>query len=291
MDGLFCFLCDEPFQDAIDRNSIARRATLFLNKLYMAGAAASYNSANMRDMHGLGGYDAVWNGIVQDDADFVELVTWNDYNEDSNLMPFRWPACQERPFIDRDESTLDAVGYYSAFYKTGVRPAITQDKLYITYRNRSKWQRKSWDPKTKQFIDITTTPFPYDQMHDDVQRQHLPDLGADRSAHLAVQIGAAEHQFDLPAGITHTAVPLSPAFRDCADTRAAASPQVLADVVGRKQIIGEATPENSPANGMHLLNRTWTAAVAVGPAIHLDAAAGKLHGQPRAGQRGVKHAR
>ena len=79
------------------RNSIARRATLFLNKLYMAGAAASYNSANHRDMRGLGGYDAVWKGIVRDDADFVELVTWNDYNEDSNLMPFRWPACQEKP--------------------------------------------------------------------------------------------------------------------------------------------------------------------------------------------------
>ena len=210
MDGLFCFLCDEPFADGMIRNASARRATFYLNKIYMAGAAASYNSANMRDMHGLAGYDAIWNGIVQDDADFVELVTWNDYNEDSNLMPYRWPACEERPLIDRDESTLDAVAYYSAYYKAGVRPAITQDKLYITYRNRTRWQRKSWDPKTKQFIDLTTTPFPYDQMHDDVLDNIYLSSFLTAPARLTVKLGMVEKQFELSAGVTHLAVPITP---------------------------------------------------------------------------------
>ncbi len=225
IDGLFCFLCDEPYQDGRDRNALVRRATLFANKLYMAGASASYNSANMRDTHGLGGYDAVWTGIVQDDADFVELVTWNDYNEDSNLMPFRWPACQDRPFIDRDESTLDAVGYYSTYYKTGVRPTIIQDKLYITYRDRSKWQRKSWDPKTQQFIDVSTTPFPYDQMHDDVADNIYLTGMLTAPAQLSVHIGAVDHHLDLPAGISHHAVPLSPGVPRFVLTRGAAPTQ------------------------------------------------------------------
>jgi len=50
------------------------------NKLYMAGIAPNYNSANVRDMQGLRGYGAVWEGIIRDNADWVEIVTWNDYN-------------------------------------------------------------------------------------------------------------------------------------------------------------------------------------------------------------------
>ena len=132
MDGIFNFGCDGSLEDTMRSNANARRVTQLLGKVYMAGLTPTYNSANMRDWHGMQGYGSAWRGLINDGADWVELVTWSDYQEDSNLMPFRWPAGAEKQYFVRDESMLDVTGYYSAWFKSGVQPTITQDKVYLT---------------------------------------------------------------------------------------------------------------------------------------------------------------
>lgn len=276
IDGTFFFLCDGVLSDLIRFNATIRRGTLFLDKLYMAGVSPTYNSPNLRDFRGMQGYGALWQGIIRDGADMAGIVTWNDYNEDSGLMPFRWPGGQEKDLFDRDESYLDVTAYYSAWYKTGVQPTITQDKLYFVYRQRSVHNQRAWEVDKKKWVDITAVPFPFDQIHDDALDQIYVTTFLTAPADLSVRVGPYTKTFAMPAGIHSQWLPLIPSVPRLTLER---DGRVLADVVGRRLIIGEATKENSPYNRrqQHLLNRTWTNAAAVGPVVRLEAEAGKLH--------------
>ena len=275
MDGVFYFAADDSTNGILRRNALGRRVTQRLGKIYMAGASPAYNSANLRDFRGMEGYGAMWEGLIRDGADWVELVTWNDYQEDSNLMPFRWPNGQERRYFDRDESYLDATAYYSAWFKTGRQPVITQDKLYFCYRDRSVWQRKAWNEKEQTWEDVVlTTKWPFDQPHDDAADFVYVTTFLTAPATLTVELGGKKHRFDQPAGIAHAAVPLIPGVPHFSLTRGRRKAPLI-EVDGRKLIITEPTPANS-AKGKHLLNRTWMSGAAAGPAQRLDASAGEL---------------
>ena len=47
--------------------------------------------------------------VKQKERGRISLVIWNDFNEDSALMPMRWPAGSERYQYSRDESFLQQV--------------------------------------------------------------------------------------------------------------------------------------------------------------------------------------
>jgi glucan endo-1,3-alpha-glucosidase len=278
MDGLFYFAADDSVNGILRRNAIGRRVTQRLGKIFMAGAAPAYNSPNLRDFKGMEGYGAMWEGIIRDGADWVELVTWNDYNEDSNLMPFRWPNGQERRYFNRDEAYLDATAYYSAWFKSGRQPLITQDKLYICYRNRSVWQRQVWNETQKVWEDVVLAQHrPAEQPHDDVRDYVYITTFLTAPATLTVELAGKTHRFEQPAGIAHASVPLVPGVPRVTLTRSTSGKESMIDVVGRKQIIGEATTANS-VKGMHLANRTWMSGAVVGAGLRLAVADGKLAG-------------
>lgn len=278
-DGLFNFTADGTVHDMLRTNATARRATLTRGKFYMAGVCPAYNSPNLRDFAGMKGYAAMWEGLIRDGADAVEIVTWNDYNEDSNLNPFRWPGGQELYLFDRDESYLDVTGYFAQWFRTGREPAIKQDKLYVTYRNRSKWQTKAWDWKNQAWIDNSNTrQFPFDQIHDDVSDAIYVTTFLTAPAKLTIKTSATLHTMDMPAGIGHAEVPLAPGTPYFSLSRGGDN---LFEVTGRKQIIDQQTKSNSP-RGYHLLNRTWTFGVAAGQPQRYEAEAGDLlgHAEP-----------
>jgi len=131
LDGFMMFNADQ-LGNSISDNAAARRATLKLGKILGAGVMPAYNSANLQDYRGLSGYLAMWEGAINDGADWISIVIWNDYNEDSGLMPYRWPGGSERYNYDRDESFLTATAFASAWFKSGRQPAITQDQLFLT---------------------------------------------------------------------------------------------------------------------------------------------------------------
>ncbi len=261
LDGLMMF---NPVElgSVISDNASGRRATLKLDKIFAAEVSPAYNSANLQDYRGLSGYLAMWQGAINDGADWISLVIWNDYNEDSNLMPYHWPAGSERNHYDRDESFLDATAYASAWFKTGRPPLITQDKFVVTYRNRSKWLRRAWDGQ--RWVDLSLQAgIRFDQIHDDVEDLVYVDTFLTAPASLTIQLADKSSRFELPAGVGHAEVPLVPGVPRVILTRAN---QVLADIVGRKLIVGQATKENSSL-GTHLANRTWASGTAIGPVV------------------------
>ena len=273
LDGLMMFNAVQ-LGTAIGNNATGRRVTQKLGKLFAAGVIPAYNSANLQDYRGLSGYLDMWEGAINDGADWISLVIWNDYNEDSALNPGRWPAGAERYLNSRDESFLHASGYASAWFKTGRRPAITQDRFFVTYRNRSKWLRKAWDG-TKWVDACLVNPGRFDQIHDDNDDLVYVDTFLTAPAKLTVRLGGKKHEFEMAAGVGHAAVPLVPGVPRLTLERGG---KILAETLGRRQILGpNDLNERNSFLGYHHVNRTWAVGTAVGPVVkRLEAEAGKL---------------
>lgn len=79
------------------------------------------NSASFRN---------AWGSAINGGADWVQMVTWNDFSESGQISPYS----------DATLSTgigtgyYDMNGYYAAWFLTGQQPAITHDVLYYFYR-------------------------------------------------------------------------------------------------------------------------------------------------------------
>ena len=255
----------------IGDNANGCRASQKLGKIFAAGVCPAYNSANLTDMRGVSGYIDQWHGAINDGADWISLVIWNDYNEDSGLMPGRWPFGAERDHFDRDETFLDVNSFVSAWFKSGKQPEITQDKMYLTYRNRSKWLRKGWNGK--EWVEVNQMASRFDQIHDDIEDNFYIDTFLTAPAAVTLDIAGKKYTFEMPAGIGHAEAPLSPGVPELTLSR---DKKPLATVIGRKEVIDKPTEKNS-FTGYHLLNRTWTNGTAIGPIVkRIEAESGTL---------------
>jgi hypothetical protein len=72
-------------------------------------------------------FRAEWDATIQARADWVQLVTWNDYSEDSEVSPSS----------QTNTAFYDMSAYYIAWFKTGVQPRIVRDALYWAHRAHS----------------------------------------------------------------------------------------------------------------------------------------------------------
>jgi hypothetical protein len=77
-----------------------------------------------------GAFRAAWNGSIQGDADWVQLVTWNDFSESSAVAPTTDATLQR----SIGTGYYDLNGYYASWFLTGEQPKITHDVLYYFYR-------------------------------------------------------------------------------------------------------------------------------------------------------------
>jgi Glycosyl hydrolase family 71 len=75
-------------------------------------------------------FRSAWVSSIQGDADWVQLVTWNDFSESSEVSPYTDTT------LSRAIGTgfYDLNGYYAAWYLTGQQPQISHDVLYYFYR-------------------------------------------------------------------------------------------------------------------------------------------------------------
>ncbi|NRD48885.1 endo-1,3-alpha-glucanase family glycosylhydrolase [Corallococcus exiguus] len=67
---------------------------------------------------------SIWENVIADGLDEVQIVTWNDQHEHHNIRPStgkQWPA-------------YDMTAYYIQWFKTGTRPTIERDVLYYNHR-------------------------------------------------------------------------------------------------------------------------------------------------------------
>jgi len=71
-----------------------------------------------------------WMSAINGDADWVQLVTWNDFSESSQISPYTDAT------LKRNIGTgyYDMNAFYAAWFLTGQKPTITHDVLYYFYR-------------------------------------------------------------------------------------------------------------------------------------------------------------
>lgn len=155
---------------------------------------------------------AGWSKAIRDDADYVNMVTWNDYSESTHFAPS----------VGHGTAFLEISRYYSDWFHNGSAPKITTDELFLTHRVQfadavSTKQQKSVRP---------TLSGSAGKARDTVEA--LVFLTAPATVQMTV--GGVTSTFKAPAGVSAFTAPLrvgtvqAQIIRDGAAVRMAESP-------------------------------------------------------------------
>jgi glucan endo-1,3-alpha-glucosidase len=194
----------EGVAPAVATNSAFTKVAKEKGKTYMAPVsplfAAHHGGLNtiFGDVAGGKGIQQLWNGVIADKPQFVEMVTWNDFNERSYMGPARgWSAAQPQanatgfPHL----AYLELSEHYIRWYKTGQEPAISEDKLFYFYRTHSKNAVATDDPLPK--------PSEWDSVKDEIYVTAM----LKEPARVLVTSEGTTKSFDLPAGVSDISMP------------------------------------------------------------------------------------
>jgi hypothetical protein len=75
-------------------------------------------------------YRTAWMSAIGAGADWVQLVTWSDFSESSEVEPYTDATLR----TDIGTGFYNLTGYYAAWFLSGAPPPITRDVLYYFYR-------------------------------------------------------------------------------------------------------------------------------------------------------------
>jgi len=123
-----------------------------------------------------------WRAAIDTDADWVQLATWNDYSENTQVSPsahLGW-------------APLDISSYYLTRFKTGAWPAIVRDVVYVSYRIQPAAARATEGQTTLMHLRPGSSP----------ARDKLEVLSFLTSpATIEADVGGAAHSYPAPAGV------------------------------------------------------------------------------------------
>nr|WSX48752.1 endo-1,3-alpha-glucanase family glycosylhydrolase [Streptomyces sp. NBC_00974] len=123
-----------------------------------------------------------WTRAIEDEADWVQLTTWNDYSEGSQFAPS----------LHNGYAYLDLSSYYLTKFKTDSWPKIVRDTLYLT----SRTQYAAADPTGDQSLVMSLrkgSAAPRDAV------EVLSFLAAPAS--ISTAVGGAKGAHEAPAGV------------------------------------------------------------------------------------------
>jgi glucan endo-1,3-alpha-glucosidase len=148
LNGLFLFGAVGTSSQIAQCNSNYCLVVHQAGKLFMANATPNYwgdlqTNVGRRyfETDGGEGIDTQWQSIIANQPDWVDLVTWNDFNESTYFSPVNNPGQYEpqfsTPYRYCHAGYLELTKRYISWYKTGVPPATNQDALFYFYRTHS----------------------------------------------------------------------------------------------------------------------------------------------------------
>jgi len=96
----------------------------------------------------------IWADTIDDEATLVQIVTWNDLNENTGIAP----AYNSRYTI------YDLTGFFIEQWKTGKPSAVDRDRVYLTYakypNDAKSWPFKIRDRRDRALEVLTILPTP-----------------------------------------------------------------------------------------------------------------------------------
>lgn len=145
VNGLFCWTAAGLPNQLAPANSNYIRAVHGCGKLVMAGITPHYwgsvqYSLGRRYYETDGGEGLImqWLSLIANQPDWVEICTWNDFNESTYVSPVDNPEAYESqlqtPHRYSHKGYLELSKRYIAWFKSGQQPAITNDAVYYFYR-------------------------------------------------------------------------------------------------------------------------------------------------------------
>lgn len=208
--GYFYFGAGYPYQDIV--SSIHNIAGLLHaeHKLVMVGIAPYYkgfgNNSRVFESDGFAGMRAQWLAAIESQADWVELVTWNDWGESTYLESFGAPKETELwdfawgPLLDHS-AFLSASRYYIEWFKSRRMPEVVSQQLFYFYRIHPKTAIGFTDPVKK----VWGRPGNWEKLHDGIYFAYYL-----KSPAKVIVVGDhASHEVDLDAGAGISNVPLA----------------------------------------------------------------------------------
>ncbi|MCK1368280.1 glycoside hydrolase family 71 protein [Bradyrhizobium sp. 62] len=147
LDGYFVFGPDLGYPKPPSDGALVAARSRVAAKISMIGIMPYYRGlrGNFRlfESGGFQGMAAQWIAAIESGADWVEIVTWNDWGESTYVAPYGDTAQQNLwnfnwgPLLSH-EAFLKASRYYIDWFTSSNRPAIRQPSLFYFYRLHPK---------------------------------------------------------------------------------------------------------------------------------------------------------
>lgn len=146
-------------------------------------------SSNYTEAGNSEAFRAMWGSAISGGADWVQIITWNDYSEGSGI----------KPSSQTGYSFYDLAAYYIDWFKSGQQPIIEEDIMYAFYREHSTDAVLSGDVQTSVNRAV----------NGGAPRNEIELLAFLTSpATLKISIAGKNYQQEANAGITSFKVPL-----------------------------------------------------------------------------------
>jgi glucan endo-1,3-alpha-glucosidase len=210
LDGLFLFVAAGLPTQLAHCNSNYTLAVHSVQKVFMASVSPHYwgcaqPSLGRRYFENDGGEGIVlqWRSIIANQPDWVEIVTWNDWNESTYVCPIDDPGLffvgAQTPRRYCHAGYFELSKHYISWYKNGVEPKIAQDRLFCFYRAH---------PKAT--IASNTNDIPVTWFIGDVQDNVYASVFLTAPADLEIVSGNTATTNSLPLGLHHLRSAFSP---------------------------------------------------------------------------------
>lgn len=208
VDGLFYFGAAGTSQQLAAANTAYAQALREAGLLCIASYTPTcwgYRQAPDRryfETDGGEGTARQWQALIAADPNWVEIVTWNDFNESSYVSPVENPGRYFAELLTPPRHChagyLELSKYFITWYKTGRQPPINRDALFYFYRPHPKDATATRDdrPVTSRLGEVTDTLY-------------LTTL-LTAPAELCVNSGDTQTRHSVTAGLQHLRVPFVP---------------------------------------------------------------------------------
>jgi glucan endo-1,3-alpha-glucosidase len=219
IDGAFywdtsCIPGSGTSDDCVNASDAYAQVLHKAGKLYVAGVVPQFWGAIHHmyfEYSGGQGMRAMWMDLIERaHPEWAEIITWNDFTEAHYISPIddpnKYPGANwitsfgipknQMHFFHSHAGTAKLMAYYIEWYKTGVQPAITRDRVYWFYRT----QPVGYDAGTP----------PVNQKFGPVADRIYVTSNLTTPADLEVRCGGAVSTLHLPAGSADNSVPFAP---------------------------------------------------------------------------------
>ncbi len=236
LDGFFLFAAAGLPAQLAQCNSNYNRAFHEAGKPFMASVAPHYwglsqESVGRRyyEFDGGEGLALQWNSVIRNQPDWVEICTWNDFNESTYICPADDPGRSNGELIQPRRYShagyLELSKHYIAWFKSGAQPPIDRDELYYFYRTHPQ------DLKALNQSEVRVG-----WREGDVRDLIYTTLFLTSPAELEISSGGRLATNSLPAGLQNVRTPFLPGpqtftlRRDGQTVLTAAGPSILSAI-------------------------------------------------------------